>query len=213
MALAELVERGCIEVIVTTFSPRRCDRIARAGIERRSRGGMALLAGTHRIPGLVSLGTSTPMCPRTECRCGANRGVHGEQRQRRARVADLHHDRPGPCSGQLAGRPLGDDAARSQISSTSSSRSKGTITVRPSASRCRIPAEDPATGFWARSARPARSSRCLIGRRRRWRRPGYGGAVPARWPTEVTLALPSRERAAPSGTGAPHSLASPVASG
>jgi hypothetical protein len=32
-----LVERGCIEVIVTTFSPRRCDRIARAGIERRSR--------------------------------------------------------------------------------------------------------------------------------------------------------------------------------
>jgi hypothetical protein len=31
------VERGCIEVIVTTFSPRRCDRIARAGIERRSR--------------------------------------------------------------------------------------------------------------------------------------------------------------------------------
>src|SRR5271170_7808739 len=64
MALAELVERGCIEVIVTTFSPRRCDRIARAGIERRSRGGVALLAGTHRIPGLVSLGTSTPMCPR-----------------------------------------------------------------------------------------------------------------------------------------------------
>ena len=35
--LAELVERGCIEVIVTTFSPRRCDRIACAGIERRSR--------------------------------------------------------------------------------------------------------------------------------------------------------------------------------
>ena len=55
MALAELVERGCIEVIVTTLSPRRCDRIARAGIERRSRGGVALLAGTHRIPGLVSL--------------------------------------------------------------------------------------------------------------------------------------------------------------
>jgi hypothetical protein len=37
IALAELVERGCIEVIVTTFSARRCDRIARAGIERRSR--------------------------------------------------------------------------------------------------------------------------------------------------------------------------------
>jgi hypothetical protein len=37
IAPAELVERGCIEVIVTTFSPRRCDRIARAGIERRSR--------------------------------------------------------------------------------------------------------------------------------------------------------------------------------
>ena len=37
IALAELVERGFIEVIVTTFSPRRCDRIARAGIERRSR--------------------------------------------------------------------------------------------------------------------------------------------------------------------------------
>ena len=37
IALAELVERGCIEVIVTTFSPRRCDRIACAGIERRSR--------------------------------------------------------------------------------------------------------------------------------------------------------------------------------
>ena len=51
MALAELVERGCIEVIVTTFSPRRCDRIARAGIERRSRGGVALLAGNHRNPG------------------------------------------------------------------------------------------------------------------------------------------------------------------
>jgi hypothetical protein len=51
IALAELVERGCNEVIVTTFSPRRCDRIASAGIERRSRGGVALLAGTHRIPG------------------------------------------------------------------------------------------------------------------------------------------------------------------
>ena len=37
IALAELVERGCNEVIVTTFSPRRCDRIACAGIERRSR--------------------------------------------------------------------------------------------------------------------------------------------------------------------------------
>ena len=37
IALAELVERGFIEVIVTTFSPRRCDRIARTGIERRSR--------------------------------------------------------------------------------------------------------------------------------------------------------------------------------
>jgi hypothetical protein len=67
MAPAELVERGCIEVIVTTFSPRRCDRIACAGIERRSRGSVALLAGTHRIPGLVSLGTSTPTCPRGEC--------------------------------------------------------------------------------------------------------------------------------------------------
>jgi len=41
-------------------------RIARARIERRSRGGVALLAGTHRIPGLVSLGTSTPKCPRSE---------------------------------------------------------------------------------------------------------------------------------------------------
>jgi hypothetical protein len=37
MALAELVERGCIEVIVTTLSSRRCDRIAHTGIERRSR--------------------------------------------------------------------------------------------------------------------------------------------------------------------------------
>jgi hypothetical protein len=27
---------------------------------------VALLAGTHRIPGFVSLGTSTPMCPRTK---------------------------------------------------------------------------------------------------------------------------------------------------
>ena len=36
IALAELVERGCNEVIVTTVSPRRCDRIACAGIERRS---------------------------------------------------------------------------------------------------------------------------------------------------------------------------------
>ena len=26
-----------LNMIVTTFSPRRCDRIARAGIERRSR--------------------------------------------------------------------------------------------------------------------------------------------------------------------------------
>jgi hypothetical protein len=66
IALAEQVERGCIEVIVTTFSPHRCDRIARAGIERRSRGSVASLAGTHRVPGLVSLGTSTPMCPRTK---------------------------------------------------------------------------------------------------------------------------------------------------
>ena len=61
IALAELVERGCIEVIVTTFSPRRCDRIACAGIERRSR---AVAWPCSQAPtesrGLVSLGTSTP---------------------------------------------------------------------------------------------------------------------------------------------------------
>src|SRR5215469_12547054 len=61
IALAELVERGCNEVIVTTFSPRRCDRIARAGIERRSR---AVAWPCSQAPtesrGLVPLGTSTP---------------------------------------------------------------------------------------------------------------------------------------------------------
>jgi len=57
IALAELVERGCNEVIVTTFSPRRCDRIACAGIERRSR---AVAWPCSQAPtesrGLVSLG-------------------------------------------------------------------------------------------------------------------------------------------------------------
>ena len=65
IALAELVERGCIEVIVTTFSPRRCDRIARARIERRSRTVAWPCSQAHtESRGLVSLGTSTPMCPR-----------------------------------------------------------------------------------------------------------------------------------------------------
>ena len=65
IALAELVERGFIEVIVTTFSPRRYDpHWPRGDREALARGGVALLAGTHRIPGFVSLGTSTPMCPR-----------------------------------------------------------------------------------------------------------------------------------------------------
>jgi hypothetical protein len=60
-----LVERGFIEVIVTTFSPRRYDpHWPRGDREALARGGVALLAGTHRIPGFVSLGTSTPMCPR-----------------------------------------------------------------------------------------------------------------------------------------------------
>ena len=44
IALAELVERGCNEVIVTTFSPRRCDRIACAG----SRGARARWRGLAR---------------------------------------------------------------------------------------------------------------------------------------------------------------------
>ena len=67
IALAELVERGFIEVIVTTFSPRRYDpHWPRGDRGALARGGVALLAGTHRIPGLVSLGTSTPKCPRSE---------------------------------------------------------------------------------------------------------------------------------------------------
>jgi hypothetical protein len=49
IALAELVERGFIEVIVTTFSPRRYDpHWPRGNREALARGGVALLVGTQQ---------------------------------------------------------------------------------------------------------------------------------------------------------------------
>ena len=64
---------------MTTFSPRRCDpHCPRGDREALARGGVALLAGTHRIPGLVSLGTSTPMCPRGELQLTYMPAITGE---------------------------------------------------------------------------------------------------------------------------------------
>src|SRR5207247_9887967 len=51
-ALAELAELACVEVMVTTnLDPLIVPAFPHAGIERRSRGGVAWLAGAHGILG------------------------------------------------------------------------------------------------------------------------------------------------------------------
>ena len=50
--------------LLSAFAADIAEILKHSGLYQR--GGVALLAGTHRIPGFVSLGTSTPMCPRTD---------------------------------------------------------------------------------------------------------------------------------------------------
>ena len=101
--------------------------------------------------------------------CGADRGVAGEQRQRPARVADRHHDGPGPRSPQLADRALGDDAPAVHDRRCVADLLHLIRAGGRTASRCAPPPPGPGSSAGTRRSRPGRA---------RWRaRRGSAGSA------------------------------------